>query len=155
MLQQFVLRVKLQSSTQVGGLSSCRRSQIYYYIYSLRRNQDPAPKSQYCFSPFFLHLFTSLINNCLNLSFGIQGHLGGLMKPISYNKKWGTQKGFVSGRSPQCLSFIYLVLGITILEAQISVTNQMFSQGSKNGKGLLQKNKQRHCRKVAQVVLHN
>ena len=39
-------------------------------------NQDPAPRLHYCFlaSPsLFLHPLTSLISNCLKLSFGTQG----------------------------------------------------------------------------------
>ena len=58
------------------GLSSCRRAQRYCYVYSMRRNQDPAPLLYYCFltsSPLFLHLLPSLISSCLNLLFGTQG----------------------------------------------------------------------------------
>ena len=59
-----------------GGFSSCRRTQRYPYVYYLRRNQDPAPRLYYCFlTAPLLSLFSlpSLINNCLNLSFGSQG----------------------------------------------------------------------------------
>ena len=59
-----------------GDLSSYRRTQRYCYVYSLRRNQDPAPWLHYYFltaSPFFLPSFLSLISNCLNLPFGTQG----------------------------------------------------------------------------------
>ena len=61
------------------GLSSCRRTQRYCYIYSLRRNQDPAPRLHYCFltvPPLFLHPLPSLISNCLNLPFGTQAQIG-------------------------------------------------------------------------------
>ena len=54
-----------------------KNSEIYSeYIYSLSRNQDPAPRLLYCFftAPlFFLRSFPSLISSCLNLPFGIQG----------------------------------------------------------------------------------
>ena len=45
-----------------GGLSSCRRTQRYYYICSLRRSQDPAPRLHYCFflSFFFFYKFIYL-----------------------------------------------------------------------------------------------
>ena len=59
-----------------GGLSSCRRTQRYYYVYSLRRNQDSAPRLYYCFltaPPLFLRSLPSLISNSLNLPFGTQG----------------------------------------------------------------------------------
>ena len=59
-----------------GGLNSCRRTQRYCYVYSLRRNQDPALRLHYCFltaPPLFLHSLPSLISNCLNLPFGTQG----------------------------------------------------------------------------------
>ena len=52
-----------------GVLSSCRRTQRYY-VYPLRRNQDPAPSLHCCFlsaPPLFLCPLPSLISNCLNL----------------------------------------------------------------------------------------
>ena len=42
----------------------------------LRWNQDPAPRLYHCFladPPLSLQVFPSLISNCLNLLFGIQG----------------------------------------------------------------------------------
>ena len=47
-----------------GGLSSGRSTQRYYYIQSLGRNQDAAPRQHYCFliPPLFLHSFPSLIH---------------------------------------------------------------------------------------------
>ena len=59
-----------------GGLSSYRRTQRYCYVYSLRRNQDPAPRLHYCFltsPPLSLHPLPSLISNCLNLPFKTRG----------------------------------------------------------------------------------
>ena len=59
-----------------GGLSACRRAQRYCYVYSLRRNQDTAPRMHYCFltaPPLLLYSLPSLISNCLNLPFGTQG----------------------------------------------------------------------------------
>ena len=58
------------------GLSSSRRTQRYCYVYSLRRNQDPARRLHYYFltaPPLFLHSLLSEISNCLNLPFGTQG----------------------------------------------------------------------------------
>ena len=54
------------------GLSLCWRTGIYCYVYSLWRNQDPAPGLHCCFSaapPLSLHPLPSLISNCLNLPF--------------------------------------------------------------------------------------
>ena len=71
-----MLSLKLPSSTWVGGLSSCTRTQRYCYVYFLRGNQDPAPRLHYCLlaaPPLSLHPLPSLISNCLNLSFGTQG----------------------------------------------------------------------------------
>ena len=59
-----------------GGLSSYRRTQRYCSVYSLRRNQYPAPRLHYCFftaPPLFLHPLPSLISNCSNLPFLTQG----------------------------------------------------------------------------------
>ena len=58
-----------------GSLSSCRRTQRYCYAYSLRRNQDPAPRPYHPLTapPLFLYPHHSLISNCLNLLFGTQG----------------------------------------------------------------------------------
>ena len=70
------------------GLRSCKRTERYCYIYSLRRNKDPA---LYCFliaSPLFLHFLTSLDRKCLNLLFGTQGGLGG-RSLFPTNKKRG------------------------------------------------------------------
>ena len=58
------------------GFQFCRRTQRYCYLYSWRRDQDPAPKLYHCFltAPLTsLHPLPFLINNCLNLSFGTQG----------------------------------------------------------------------------------
>ena len=63
-----------------GSFSSCRRTQRYCYVYSLRRNQHPAPRLRYCvlIAPLlFLQPLPSLISNSLNLPFGTPGDLGG------------------------------------------------------------------------------
>ena len=55
-----------------GGLNSYRKTQRYCNVYPLRGNQDPAPWLSYCFLtafPWFLHSFTLLISNHLNLPF--------------------------------------------------------------------------------------
>ena len=44
-----------------------RKGQRYCYVYSLRMNQDPAPRLHYCFltaPPWSLHPLPSLISNC-------------------------------------------------------------------------------------------
>ena len=53
----------------------CRRTQKYY-VYSLKINQDSAPRLHCCFwsVPLLsLHPFPSLISSCLNLPFGTLG----------------------------------------------------------------------------------
>ena len=83
--RNLVLSLKLPSSTWVGGgLSSYRRTQRSCYVYSLRRNQNPAPRLHYCFltaSPLFLHPLPSLMSRCLNQLFGIQGRSSWLNEP--------------------------------------------------------------------------
>ena len=94
-----------------GGLSSCRR----YYVYSFRRNQDPAPRLYYCFltaPPFFLHSLPSLINNCLILPFGTQGRSRRLNEAYFLQTRNGTRKGFVPGRDPRVLLHFTLRGGI-------------------------------------------
>ena len=76
---------------------------LYYYVYSLRGAQVPAPRLYYCFLtvlPSSLHPLPSLISNCLNQSLGTQGRSWRLNKAhFQKNKKWSTQ-AFVS-RSPK------------------------------------------------------
>ena len=53
-----------------------RKTQIYCYVYSLRRNQDSALRLHYCLltvPSWPLYPLPSLINNSLNLSFGTRG----------------------------------------------------------------------------------
>ena len=59
-----------------GGLSFCWTIQRNFYIYSLRKNQDPTPRLHCCFLivPFLcLHPLPYLISSCLNLPSGTQG----------------------------------------------------------------------------------
>ena len=75
--RHLVLSLKLPSSTWLGVLVLQKNSR-YCYVYSLRRNQDPAPRLHYCFliaPPLSLYSLPSLIRNCLNLPFGTQGRL--------------------------------------------------------------------------------
>ena len=68
-----------------GGLSSCRKTQRYCYVYSLRRNQDPAPRLRCCFQtvlPLTLYSLPPLISICWNLPFGTQARSWRL-KPLS------------------------------------------------------------------------
>ena len=70
--------------TFVGAQTDC-------YIYSLKRNQDPAPRLHYCLltvPPWSQHPLPSLISTCLNLPFGTQGWSWRL-KLISKNQEMG------------------------------------------------------------------
>ena len=63
------------SSLPLAPPRFCRRTQKYY-VYSLKINQDSAPRLHCCFlsvPPLSLHPFPSLISNCLNLPFGTLG----------------------------------------------------------------------------------
>ena len=91
------------------GLSSCRRTQRYCYIYSLKKSQDPAPLLHYCFDSYFfvLHVLASLISNCLHLPFETQGRSWRLNETYLLNKKWGHRKGLYPGGPHRILlSFI-------------------------------------------------
>ena len=73
--RNLVFSLELPSSTWVKTLILGKRTERYCHIFSLRRNQDPASKLQYCFlatPPLFLPSLPSLISNCLNLPFGTQ-----------------------------------------------------------------------------------
>ena len=102
-----VLSLKLSSSTWVGGPLLLQNSKVFCYVYSLRRNQDPAPQLHYCFltAPLlFLSSLRFLVSNCLNLPFETWGKVKEdeqSLYPI--DKKRGTQKEFISGRAPQNL----------------------------------------------------
>ena len=72
MLQESCAQPEVTIFYSDRGLNSWRRIWWYCYVYSLRSNQDPAPRLQYCFltaPPLFLHILLSLISSCLNLSF--------------------------------------------------------------------------------------
>ena len=64
------------TSSVCWGFQFCGWTQRYCYVYSLRRNQNPAPRL-HCFlftvPAWSLHLLPFLISNCLNLLFGTQG----------------------------------------------------------------------------------
>ena len=63
--RKLVFSLQLPSSTCVEDLvPSCRGTQRYCYVYSLRRNQDRTPRLYYCFltfPPFSLHSLPSLV----------------------------------------------------------------------------------------------
>ena len=70
------------------ALSFCRAIHLYAsdcYAYVLRRNWDSVFITELFVFPLFLLSFTSLISNCLNLVFRIQGGPKRL-KPFSTNK---------------------------------------------------------------------
>ena len=66
--------IKLLTTLICWRFQFCRKAQRYY-VYSLRRNQDSAPR-HYCLlaaPPWSWHSIPSLISNSLNLPFGTQG----------------------------------------------------------------------------------
>ena len=85
---------------------------LFYYVYPLRGNRDPAPRLYSCFltvSPLSLHLLPSLISNCLNLSLGTQRRPWRLNEAhFLKTRNGGRRQGFVP-RSPMGLcSVTYL-----------------------------------------------
>ena len=56
-------------SASTWVLSSCKRTQRYCYVYSLRRNQNLAPRLHYCFFFFFLELKYDFIATFLKILF--------------------------------------------------------------------------------------
>ena len=112
-LQECWIQPKVNILYQGRGLSSCRRTQRYPYVYSLRRNQNPALMADYSFlvvSPLFLHSLTPLISNSFCLLFGIQEGLRG-WSLCPANKKLGTQKSFCAQEDPtgSCLALLLLL----------------------------------------------
>ena len=99
--RNLVLSLKLPSFTWV------ETSKILLYV-SLGGNKDPAPKLHYCFQktpPLSLHPLLSLISNCLNLPFGIQGkswRLNGAFFLQTRNER--SRRAFVSRRVTQSLA---------------------------------------------------
>ena len=108
-----------------GGLSFCR-TQRYYYIYSLRRNQDPAPGPQGCTIASWLLLLCFCILSFPRLatvwicSLKLREGLGGWMKLTSYKPEivdteklctWELQRvllSFKSHRSLYLLHYLWL-----------------------------------------------
>ena len=82
------------------GLSSCRRTQRYYYTLweETRTLLQGCTIVYWLFLPFFLHPLPSLISNYLNLPWEVKEAKWSLFPT---NKKWGTQKGLVSRIGPQ------------------------------------------------------
>ena len=101
----FISKRCIRNKTSLG----CIRC-LYYHVYSLRGNQDPAPSLYYCCltAPLLpLHPLPSLTISCLNLALGTQGRYGGWWGPFPKNKKWRAQKGFCAQESHRAvLSFI-------------------------------------------------
>ena len=100
--RNLALNLKLPTSTWVGAVVPVEELKGILLSPPLRRNQDSLLLLYYFLtaSPLFLHPPTSLISNCLNLSFGTQGRSRRL-KPFPVDRKWGTQKG--SGGPPRAL----------------------------------------------------
>ena len=68
---------KKSSSSICWGFQFCTNAQRHCYVYSLRRNQDPAPRLHCCLlmaPPWSLHPVSSPISNCpLELREGPEG----------------------------------------------------------------------------------
>ena len=89
------------------GFWFCRRTQRYYNLYSLKRNQDPAPRLHYCYlttSPLSLHPLPSPISNCWNLPLGTHGRSWRL-KPFPKKQEMGGTGKLVL-RSPTGLCLV-------------------------------------------------
>ena len=112
-------------STWVGGLSSCRKAQRYCYIYSLRKNQNPALLLDCCSSatpPLFLHSLPSVSSSCLNLSFRSQG-VRMLNEVYFLQTRNGGQKRFVPGRTWQSCSVSSVVCHLQMVTVFIPPLN--------------------------------
>ena len=87
-----------------GGAEFQQKISKILHCISLEGDPGLSPILHYFFltvSPLILHYLPSLVSNCLNLLFGTQGQSRRLNPYFPTNKKWGTQKGFVPGRTPQ------------------------------------------------------
>ena len=96
-----MLSLKFPSSTWVGILVLAEELKDIAYVYSWRRNQDPAPwlHSFFIALPFFLDSLTSLISNCLNLPFGTQKRSRRL-KSFSYKQEMGNMERICTQEGP-------------------------------------------------------
>ena len=91
-----LLHLQLQRTWSIWFLRVLQKSSKTVFCYPLRWNQDPAPRLHYCFlaaPPLSLHCLLCLVNNCLNLPFGIQERSWSL-ESIPCYKRWETQKEF-------------------------------------------------------------
>ena len=91
-------RMKNASSTSSihWGLQFCGNTQRCCYVYSLRRNQDPAPRLHYCLwtlPPWPLQCLPSLIGNLLSMLFGTQG-MSRRLKSIPLKAKKKKNRGY-------------------------------------------------------------
>ena len=91
----------------VGGFNSVEefKDNVMHicYVYSLSRNQDPAPRLHYCLltaAPWSLHPLPSVISNCLNLLFGTQERSWRL-KFILKKQEMGDTEKLVCPGAPQ------------------------------------------------------
>ena len=100
--QEFCAQPEVTIVHPGGGLSSYRKTQRYCNVYPLRRKGDPAPWLCYCFLtafPWFLHSFTLLISNRLNLPFETQGRSEKL-KFFPYKQETGDTERLLYARGP-------------------------------------------------------
>ena len=106
-----LVRVLLLSGFYLLEGQFCRRTQRYCSVYSLKRNQDPAPRLHNCFLPalpWSLHPLPSLINNCLKLSFGAQRRSWRLNEAHVLKIRRGITEGLVPRRPTGSCSVSYL-----------------------------------------------
>ena len=91
---------------------------LYYYMYPLRGNQDPAPRLEYCsltVSLLSLHLLPSLISNCLNLPLGTQGRPWRLNEAHFLRIRNGGHRKAFASRNPAGPCLVSLLAGLGIL----------------------------------------
>lgn len=94
--RNFLLSLKLSSSTWVETLAPAEKLGMYCYIHPLRRYQNTAPRLQYCFLtalPLFLHSLPSLIRNFDSVLLESRETLG-VWSLFPKNEKWVPQKAF-------------------------------------------------------------
>ena len=103
MLQQSCVQSEVTILHLGGGSSSVEKLKDIGIHISLSRNQDPVSRLYHhlIVSPPFLYPLPSLISNCLNLCFGIQGRPRRLNKVYILQIRNGEHGADLYSRAPQ------------------------------------------------------